>query len=306
MANSNVLIGAVLAGTAVAIAPYAAECFRPARPTGPAAHMLGEPGHQTHYRWLGPEDGRVAVCIHGLTTPSFVWEAFAPVLVSQGYRVLLYDLYGRGLSDAPKGLQTGSYFSGQLDRLLDALSVNERVLLLGYSMGGAIAAHYAATRANRVRKVILIAPAGLGHDLGRVPALAARLPVLGGALMRLAYPRAARHALEADRELPCAVERMINRQIEECRWRGFAPNVWSSIRGILSEDLGPCHRRIADHGTPTLAFWGADDEVIPLAGLERLKDHNPKATNVIIPQAGHSLPYTHVREVKNACLGFLS
>ncbi|MEM7630581.1 MAG: alpha/beta hydrolase, partial [Pseudomonadota bacterium] len=29
---------------------------------------------RTHYEWLGPERGPVAVCIHGLTTPSFVWR----------------------------------------------------------------------------------------------------------------------------------------------------------------------------------------------------------------------------------------
>ena len=31
---------------------------------------------RTHYRWHGPENAPVAVCVHGLSTPSYV---FAPM-----------------------------------------------------------------------------------------------------------------------------------------------------------------------------------------------------------------------------------
>ena len=44
---------------------------------------------------------------------------------------------------------------------------------------------------------------------------------------------------------------------------------------------------------PSLAIWAAEDEVIPVAGAERLAAHNPGARNVIIPEAGHALAYTH-------------
>ena len=306
MASSDLLITAALAGTALGAAPWLSERMRPVRRGDPDALVVGGLGYRTHYRWLGPEDGPVAICIHGLTTPSFVWDAFAPVLAQHGYRVLLYDLYGRGLSDVPPGVQTGTYFADQLDRLLDALHVKTPTLLLGYSMGGAIAAHYAATRPHRVAKLVLIAPAGFGHDLGLVARLSTRLPVLGGALMRVAYPATTRRALEADRDMPCAVENMIERQIEEIHWRGFAPAVWSSIRGVLSEDLAPCHRRISELGLPTLVIWGEEDDVIPLSGMARLQTWNPGAQNQVIAKAGHALPYTHIREFAKACAGLLS
>ncbi|MEM6577291.1 MAG: alpha/beta hydrolase [Pseudomonadota bacterium] len=306
MADSDVLIGITLAGMGAASLPWLAEYARPARPDSATTTHAGDPGYRTHYRWLGPDDGPVAVCIHGLTTPSFVWEGFAPVLANHRYRVLLYDLYGRGLSDCPTGLQTGAYFADQLDSLLDALGVAKPVLLLGYSMGGAVATSYAASRPNRVEKVILIAPAGFGHDLGGVTRLSAGLPALGGAIMRLLYPASARRALEIDRELDCGVKNMVERQIGETRWRGFAPVVWSSIRGILNEDMAPCHRRIAELDTPTLAVWGAKDDVIPLTGRDRMTDCNPNAQNTVIEEAGHSLPYTHIGELETACLDFLT
>jgi alpha-beta hydrolase superfamily lysophospholipase len=56
----------------------------------------------THYTLEGPQDGPLVVLIHGLTTPAFVWDGIAPVLVARGYRVLRYDLFGRGCSDRPR------------------------------------------------------------------------------------------------------------------------------------------------------------------------------------------------------------
>ena len=57
----------------------------------------------THYQWVGAARGPVIVCIHGLTTPSPVWYAIAGGLERIGYRILIYDLYGRGFSDAVSG-----------------------------------------------------------------------------------------------------------------------------------------------------------------------------------------------------------
>lgn len=46
----------------------------------------------THYQWIGPSWGPVAVLIHGLTTPSAVWTDVAQDLSETGNRVLAYDL----------------------------------------------------------------------------------------------------------------------------------------------------------------------------------------------------------------------
>ena len=43
----------------------------------------------THFRCYGPEDGALVVCVHGLTTPSFVWDSLAPAYAAKGYRVLV-------------------------------------------------------------------------------------------------------------------------------------------------------------------------------------------------------------------------
>lgn len=111
------------AGTALVAAPFIAEAFRPrltdkrrAAATGQVADL---PNGPTWFQWRGPRDGPVAVCVHGLTTPSFVWGPLADHLAGLGFCVLTYDLYGRGLSARPKGEQDSAFFNAQLAALLD-------------------------------------------------------------------------------------------------------------------------------------------------------------------------------------------
>ena len=40
-----------------------------------------------HYRWFGAETGDLVICIHGLTTPSFVFEGLASHYANNGKRV---------------------------------------------------------------------------------------------------------------------------------------------------------------------------------------------------------------------------
>jgi len=108
----------------------------------------------THYQWIGPVRGPVAVLIHGLSTPSAVWQDVAQGLADAGYRVLAYDLYGRGFSDAPSGKQDAEFFVTQLDEILADQGLAEDLTLVGYSMGGAIATAFAATEPHRMKRVI--------------------------------------------------------------------------------------------------------------------------------------------------------
>ncbi len=90
-----------------------------------------------HYRWLGAEKGDLVVCIHGLTTPSFVFEGLASHYADIGKRVLVYDHYGRGYSDRPIAKQDKAFFINQLDELLNKLEIKrQKFELIGYSMGG--------------------------------------------------------------------------------------------------------------------------------------------------------------------------
>ncbi len=288
----------------VAAWPFVTEGLRPrmnaARRRTAPGQFATLSGGLTHYRWLGAAEGPVAVCVHGLTTPSFVWGPIAEGLGAMGYRVLIYDLYGRGYSDRPGGAQDSAFFIAQLEDLLQDQGVGDGFALLGYSMGGAISAAFAARHADRLSHLVLIAPAGMGHDLGPVARLAAGHDWLGRWLTLGFYGKSLRRAIEAERSLPGVDAPMLDQQIGETRKKGFATAVLASLRGVLDEDLEPAHRAIADAGLPVLAVWGEADEVIPLACKDRLAEWNPDARQAVVEGAGHALAYTHTAAVLDA------
>ncbi|MEQ9257532.1 MAG: alpha/beta hydrolase [Roseovarius sp.] len=286
------------AWVAAAVWPFTVEALRPRmnaarRSTAPGDFAKLSKG-LTHYRWLGAEDGPVAVCVHGLTTPSFVWGPVAEVLGRMGYRVLVYDLYGRGYSDRPKGAQDSDFFCAQLEELLADQGVEGRFALFGYSMGGAISTAFAARHPERVQQLVLLAPAGLGHDLGPIAEMAVKYDLFGRWMTYAFYPKSLRRATESERGAPSAIPNVVDLQIAETRLKGFTPAVLASLRGMLDKALEEEHRAIAAEGLPVLAIWGEDDEVIPLSCKEQLAEWNPEARQEVVPGAGHAVTYSHV------------
>jgi pimeloyl-ACP methyl ester carboxylesterase len=112
----------------------------------------------THYEAAGPAYGRVAVLVHGFSVPSYIWDPTFAALRDAGYRVIRYDLFGRGLSDRPDAAYDGAFYDKQLDDLLAALKVNGPVDLFGLSFGGYVTAHYASTHPQRIRTLNLVDP----------------------------------------------------------------------------------------------------------------------------------------------------
>ncbi|WP_370455388.1 alpha/beta hydrolase [Tateyamaria sp. syn59] len=251
----------------------------------------------THFEWLGPERGPVAVCVHGLTTPSFVWYGMARGLALLGFRVLVYDLYGRGFSDRVREAQTADFFERQLVDLLAHERVTEPLTLFGYSMGGAIAAHFAARHPNGVKQLILLAPAGMVELGGGKLALARDVPVLGDWLFLAAYPWTLRRGVSSEVDQPSSVDDIHDLQHGETERRGFFPAVLSSLRGVLRGTCEDQHVAIAAAGVPVLAIWGEGDDVIPLTSRDTLADWNPAVRQSVITGAGHGLPYTHTDAV---------
>ena len=281
----------------VAFAPYIAERRRlvmddDARADAPGAFIDLKHG-RTHYRYFGPQSAPLAVCVHGLTTPSFVFEALADGLVAKGYRVLVYDHYGRGFSDRPTAAQDREFFVSHLDELLNALGEHEKFLLIGYSMGGAVAAAYTAAFAQRVRNLVLVAPAGMGHQLGPLANFIRVMPGIGDWLFMAGYGRSHRKGTEKERALHSAVPFVVDRQQRELQYRGFLPSVLSSLRNGLRAQAKADHQSIHEAGTKVVAIWGAADDVIPLDCKDKMAGWNPAAEQVVVPDEGHSLPYTH-------------
>lgn len=256
----------------------------------------------THILRDGPEDGPVAVLIHGLTTPTYLFAGVIPQLAKAGYRVIAYDLYGRGLSDRPLGKQDAKFFVDQLDDVLAHEQVDKPYLLLGYSMGGSIAAAKAAEDPDQIRQLVLVAPTGLSR--ANTPRLA-EWPIVGDWVMWVLGGILLRARLHHPSFKTSSVTDLPAKERSETLTKGYLRGVLSSIRLTVQSDQSEAHRRIARAGLPVLAIWAENDRAVSLQSMARLADLNPEAWHHQIDGGDHGIIHNRPGEVGVEILRFL-
>ena len=106
-------------------------------------------------------DGPTLLLLHGFDSSFLEFRRLAP-LISGQFRLIIPDLFGFGFSPRPRDGRYGP--SGVLDHLealLRRLDSPDPVGLIGASMGGSVAVELARRSRDRIRSLLLLAPAGL-------------------------------------------------------------------------------------------------------------------------------------------------
>lgn len=99
--------------------------------------------------------GPAVALLHGLGGSAAFWPPRTGALAAR-YRLLMPDLRGHGASDKPPGPYSITRWSEDLLALLDALAVDSAVVL-GSSLGGAVAQRFALDHPDRVVALVLVA-----------------------------------------------------------------------------------------------------------------------------------------------------
>lgn len=207
-------------------------------------------------------EGPAVLCVHGLSLFKETWAHTIGAL-SASRRVIAPDLPGFGASEARHDLPYGiPFFSDVLCELLDALGVDEADWV-GNSMGGQTSAYTAAHRPDRVRRLVLVDPAG--GDVERI-----RPMVESGGVNLDAYegpvdPEAMRMVTQAVlfhtrcEGVDVVAERWLARAAcADGAARRHATT--SSTQSIVDTPVADFVERIE---APTLVVWGAQDVLVP-------------------------------------------
>lgn len=228
--------------------------------------------------------GPPLVLVHGLATRRLIWKRVMPLL-ARSRRVIALDVPGFG--DSPPA---GPGFD--LDEVADEVAAGiapfaDTTDVVGHSMGGAVALRLATRQPGLVRRLVLVAPAGL-HPVGPRTARATGL-VCGGlvALRRRAAPIAAqrlgrRLLLAFGVEDPDAIDASDVRAM--ARASAGATRVRAAMAAVAQTDL---RTDLVMASAPIGAIWGEKDRIVPPAGLGTLLGARPEAAVAVVPHAGH-------------------
>lgn len=222
-----------------------------------------------HYHEAG--EGPALVLLHGSGPGVSAWSNFGTNLpfFADHYRAIAPDLPGFGATYTPK--LDRSYHRIAADavaRLLDALGV-ARAHVFGNSAGGSVAARFALDYADRVDRLVLMGPGGVGTNV--------LSPSPSEGIKRLIEftedPTRERlvswlHTMVSDPSF------LTESLIEERMTNALAPGALEWMRSFFSHISGRGPSRPVDPvplwaeapriAAPTLITWGRDDRVTPL------------------------------------------
>ncbi|WP_068829942.1 alpha/beta fold hydrolase [Xanthomonas cerealis] len=109
----------------------------------------------------GTPNGRTVVLLHGKNFCAATWESAIAALTAAGYRVIAPDQIGFCKSSKPQAYQFSfAQLAANTHALLQQAGVS-RAVLVGHSMGGMLAAHYALQYPQDVSQLLLVNPIGL-------------------------------------------------------------------------------------------------------------------------------------------------
>jgi pimeloyl-ACP methyl ester carboxylesterase len=106
----------------------------------------------------GPEDGRLALCLHGFPDSARTWRYLLPALASRGFRAVAPWMRGYAPTDvAPDGLYQTGALAVDAGALHEALGGDERAVLIGHDWGALTAYGAASLGPDRWSRVVTLA-----------------------------------------------------------------------------------------------------------------------------------------------------
>ena len=255
----------------------------------------------TRIRYIDVGRGAPVLFLHGLGASMYAWRRNLAAVAAAGFRVIAFDNRGFGLSDKPPAPSDNAAYARLAIALMDSLRLTDAVLV-GHSMGGAIAAQVAIEYPPRVRGLVLVGSAGLG---AREPLLfrVARWPVLGAAALALRGRGFTARLLRSTYFDPGKVTEA---DVDQYYAPVAQPEYGRALRGVLQQfRFTALEGRLDRIAAPTLVLWGEEDRWVPMGLGRALAAGIARSAFVSVPRAGHSFQEEAPDEVNHLVIRFL-
>jgi pimeloyl-ACP methyl ester carboxylesterase len=255
--------------------------------TKAAAPTIGRivnlPGGDLQVREDGPRSAPPIVLLHCFACSMRWWDAVVPSL-ARDHHVVRIDLLGHGGSEMPRKGYSMPDQARRVAEVLEGLRLPPAVVV-GHSLGGAVATALAEDQPARVRGIVLIdTPPDSAQAHLPSSARIGFVPVVGEAVKRAVTDGMVRDGL-GDAFAPGF--RVPDQYVQDFNRMTYTAYDDSHE---ASDDYGehrPLDARLADVGRPLLVLFGGRDQIVDpdaFASYRRVKG----ARVVQIPAAGHS------------------
>lgn len=252
--------------------------------------------------------GHPVVCLHGNPTWSFFYRNLPQPM--DGFRWIMPDHLGCGLSDLPDRPLTFTEHADNLEKLLDHLGL-EKYSLVVHDWGGAIGCEMATRHPQRLHSLVLLNTAAFPFAWMPFRIRLCRIPVLGRWAM-------IRHNLFARAAIRMAVSKPLSPAVEEAflfpwQQQERRRTVADFVADIPMRSSHPSHAALVSLGQrldclrdkPVRLVWGMRDFCFNSRFLNEWKRRLPQSEVRELPAAGHYLLEDGGKEALDLVRGFL-
>ena len=266
-------------------------------------------GKRFHFRDWGCLPGSVSqdptlILLHGFTGTAHAWDGLAHRL-RRNYRVLALDQRGHGESEWATDYSVDRFVE-DLRAFADALQITQ-FTLVGNSMGGRNAYHFAGQFPERVTRLVL---GDIGPDVA--PAGRARVDSTAQSRDRFANSEEAiQLALEGNPRAQASAIRTRMRhslmRLDDGRWTfRFDSALRSAKTPLPRPDPAQGWALLANITCPTLLLHGAESDLLASETAARMVGEMPDCRVVEIPDSGHPLAIDNPVAFEREILAFLT
>lgn len=242
----------------------------------------------------GQREGPAVIMLHGYTDSHRSFDLLRAHL-PETWRVIAMTARGHGRSDKPGCCYSMDHFADDVAAFMDALSV-KRAILVGHSMGSAIALQTAATYPERIDGIVLID--GFADYGGNAPVaeLVAAVAEIGDKVdpdFALAFQEST-----VAQMIPQGFLEMVVGESLRC-----PPHVWrAALRGQIEADILGAAKACR---APALLLRGDKDEFVPLTDLFKLREALPSARIFSLAGLGHAPHWEAPEDVAQRLVAFV-
>ncbi|MGH2632221.1 MAG: alpha/beta fold hydrolase [Tepidiformaceae bacterium] len=241
-----------------------------------------------HYREWGDITAPPLVLLHGFTGHARSWDSFARAM-SRRYRVLALDQRGHGESGWTTDYSTPAMV-GDLRAFVRALCL-EHFDLLGLSMGGSVAYHYAGSRPPELDRLVIvdIGPELVASGSQRIQSGVQAADTFDSVEAAIAGGRAGNARADED-EMRHRVRHNLMRTVDG-RWTfRYDKALRSPGRPRPRPSSAENWAAWKQINVPTLLLRGGVSDILALETAERMAKEIPDCRLIEIPGSGHSIP----------------
>lgn len=270
-------------------------------PEGSYANLSN--GMNLHYLEFYSDVDQVGtvIFIHGSGPGASGWSNFKKnvnALSETGYRVIVIDIPGYGQTSKPTdAIYNLDFFTHYLDEFLVLKNITQAILI-GNSLGGAIAIGYALDHPDKVSHLILMATGGVEER----EIYFATEGIQAMVKYPMGSPEFTKEVLGELLKLLVFDPKHVTQELIDERWQILQTQ---NAQVLASMQIPNLTDRLQELSIPILGFWGYEDKFCPISGAHTIISHCNDARMNMLSQCGHWVMIEHSEYFNNQCIQFL-